>query len=126
MATSFDIVVASHLRWNFVWQRPQQLISRLAKTHRILFVEEPILVDPDNVEIGPSLEEVAPNITVMAPRVPNTSPDGAYLWSDRLAIGRQVRYAMRMLELTGPRYGSIRRCPSFCCRSSNRAWSSMT
>ena len=38
--SSFDLVVASHLRWSFVWQRPQQLLSHLARYHRILFVEE--------------------------------------------------------------------------------------
>ncbi len=36
------IVCISHLRWDFVWQRPQHVLSRLAKTHRVLFVEEPV------------------------------------------------------------------------------------
>jgi glycosyltransferase involved in cell wall biosynthesis len=36
-----DLVVFSHLRWVFVWQRPQHLISRLARTRRTWFVEEP-------------------------------------------------------------------------------------
>ena len=31
----------SHLRWIFVWQRPQQLISRLGRGRRTWFVEEP-------------------------------------------------------------------------------------
>src|SRR3954463_16406243 len=38
----FSIVVHSHLRWIFVWQRPQQLLSRLARDHAVLFVEEPL------------------------------------------------------------------------------------
>ncbi|MFN8528571.1 MAG: glycosyltransferase [Anaerolineae bacterium] len=37
-----DLICISHLRWDFVWQRPQHLLSRLAVRHRILFVEEPI------------------------------------------------------------------------------------
>jgi len=37
-----DIVCYSHLRWNFVYQRPQQIMSRLAMHFRIFFVEEPI------------------------------------------------------------------------------------
>ena len=37
-----DIVCYSHLRWNFVYQRPQHLLSRLARHYRILFIEEPI------------------------------------------------------------------------------------
>ncbi len=36
------IVCISHLRWDFVWQRPQHVLSRLAKTYRVLFVEEPV------------------------------------------------------------------------------------
>lgn len=36
------IIVHCHLRWDFVWQRPQQLLSRLATQHPVLFVEEPI------------------------------------------------------------------------------------
>ena len=32
----------SHLRWDFVWQRPQQIFSRLAREHHVLFVEEPL------------------------------------------------------------------------------------
>jgi glycosyltransferase involved in cell wall biosynthesis len=40
-----DLVVMSHLRWDWVWQRPQHLISRLSRTRRTLFVEEPVMVD---------------------------------------------------------------------------------
>jgi len=38
----FPLIVHSHLRWDFVWQRPQQIFSRLANYHRILFIEEPV------------------------------------------------------------------------------------
>jgi len=40
-----DLVVLSHLRWVFVWQRPQHLISRLARNRRTWFVEEPESAD---------------------------------------------------------------------------------
>ena len=41
-----ELVVLSHLRWTFVWQRPQHLISRLASGRRATwFVEEPIAVE---------------------------------------------------------------------------------
>lgn len=36
------ILVHCHLRWDFVWQRPQQIFSRLARHHRILFLEDPV------------------------------------------------------------------------------------
>jgi hypothetical protein len=35
------IVCFSHLRWNFVFQRPQHLMTRAARTFRVVFVEEP-------------------------------------------------------------------------------------
>jgi glycosyltransferase involved in cell wall biosynthesis len=39
------LIVQSHLRWDFVWQRPQQLLSRLASAEPVLFIEEPVFVD---------------------------------------------------------------------------------
>ena len=42
MWPSFDVLTFSHLRWDFVFQRPQHLLSRLSKNRRVLFVEEPI------------------------------------------------------------------------------------
>ena len=38
-----DLVCLSHLRWDFVYQRPQHLLSRCAKERRVFFFEEPIL-----------------------------------------------------------------------------------
>ncbi|HLG95707.1 MAG TPA: FAD-dependent oxidoreductase [Bryobacteraceae bacterium] len=35
------IIVFCHLRWNFVFQRPQHIVSRLARGRRIFFIEEP-------------------------------------------------------------------------------------
>jgi glycosyltransferase involved in cell wall biosynthesis len=36
------LVCFSHLRWDFVWQRPQHLLSRAAKHYRVIVVEEPV------------------------------------------------------------------------------------
>ncbi|MGO4388447.1 glycosyltransferase [Microvirga sp. 2YAF29] len=36
------LVCFSHLRWDFVWQRPQHLLSRAAKHYDVLIIEEPI------------------------------------------------------------------------------------
>jgi len=38
------LVCFSHLRWDFVWQRPQHLLSRAAKHYRVLMIEEPKFV----------------------------------------------------------------------------------
>jgi UDP-galactopyranose mutase len=42
MSDSYDLLCFSHLRWDFVYQRPQHLISRFTKDHRVFFVEEPV------------------------------------------------------------------------------------
>ena len=39
------MVVFSHLRWSFVFQRPQHLLTRLARQFDVFFVEEPVLRD---------------------------------------------------------------------------------
>jgi len=44
-ANGADVVCFSHLRWDFVYQRPQHLMSRFAKTARVYFIEEPIFDD---------------------------------------------------------------------------------
>jgi UDP-galactopyranose mutase len=62
-----DIVVFSHLRWDFVYQRPQHLISRAARRHRVLFIEEPI----PGAGLGIDRSEVAPNLTVARPLRPD-------------------------------------------------------
>lgn len=58
------LIVFSHLRWGFVFQRPQQLLTRLAQHYRVLFVEEPIW------QAGPPglhQSQPAANITVIQP-----------------------------------------------------------
>jgi UDP-galactopyranose mutase len=37
-----DLLCFSHLRWNFVFQRPQHLLSRFARERRVFFFEEPV------------------------------------------------------------------------------------
>ena len=59
------IIVFSHLRWNFVYQRPQHLLTRLAKHYQIVFMEEPVPNGADFLEhLSP-----APNIEVLRPHV---------------------------------------------------------
>lgn len=70
--TEPGIVVFSHLRWKFVWQRPQQFLSRFAAKHRVLFIEEPIFDLPDGDDGRLELEAVAPNVMVSATHVPQS------------------------------------------------------
>ena len=46
-AQQYDMIVFCHLRWEFVYQRPQHLVSRMAKYLKILFIEEPIAFGPE-------------------------------------------------------------------------------
>jgi UDP-galactopyranose mutase len=42
-----SLVCFSHLRWNFVFQRPQHLMSRFAEARRVIFWEEPEAALPE-------------------------------------------------------------------------------
>src|SRR5437660_10077898 len=46
VAKNFPLIVHCHLCWDWVWQRPQQFISRLSLRHPVLFVET-IAPDPE-------------------------------------------------------------------------------
>ena len=65
------LIVFCHLRWDFVFQRPQHLMTRLAEHYRILFVEEPVY---DEGEAHLQKRAVAPNITVCQPHTGIQAP----------------------------------------------------
>ncbi|MBL0419723.1 glycosyltransferase [Ramlibacter sp. AW1] len=60
------LVVFSHLRWNFVYQRPQHLLSRMAQRWPVIFIEEPV---PNAAEERLELIDAAPGVTVWRPHV---------------------------------------------------------
>jgi UDP-galactopyranose mutase len=70
-----DVVCFSHLRWAFVFQRPNHLMSRCAGQRRVFFVEEPIV---DGGAVGVTIREVAPRLTTVVVHLPSnlTSRDG--------------------------------------------------
>jgi beta-glucosidase/6-phospho-beta-glucosidase/beta-galactosidase len=63
----YGIVVFSHLRWGFVWQRPQQFLSRFAKKHPVLFIEEPFFDQKEGSDPRVEMHRVMPNVTVATP-----------------------------------------------------------
>lgn len=69
------LAVFSHLRWHFVTQRPQHLLSRAARVRPVLFWEEPIWHDPatSTRRAGGSLEVLdvdgSPNVVVVRPHL---------------------------------------------------------
>jgi UDP-galactopyranose mutase len=66
-----SIIVFSHLRWDFVYQRPQHLMRRLAKHYRIFFVEEPVFhADESFMQVSTAVR----NVYVCRPHTPVSSP----------------------------------------------------
>jgi UDP-galactopyranose mutase len=63
--TAPDLVCLSHLRWNFVFQRPQHLMVRFARERRVFFVEEPVF---DAAE--PRLDAQTDIVHVVTPHLP--------------------------------------------------------
>jgi glycosyltransferase involved in cell wall biosynthesis len=45
-----DLVCFAHLHWDFVWQRPQHLLSRFARYGRVFYVEDAFYHNDDKVE----------------------------------------------------------------------------
>lgn len=68
MQPRYSIVAFSHLRWNFVYQRPQHLLSRLAAKRPVFFVEEPELDSSGAAYWDRSIPQ--PNVVVLRPRTP--------------------------------------------------------
>jgi UDP-galactopyranose mutase len=68
--TSAVLICFSHLRWHFVYQRPQHLMARFARDHRVMFVEEPVTTDAAE----PWLESYAVEggIQIVVPRMPES------------------------------------------------------
>ncbi len=65
---AYDLICLSHLRWDFVYQRPQHLISRFARERRVFFVEEPTFED------GPARLDLSPReggLIIATPRLPH-------------------------------------------------------
>lgn len=94
-----ELIVLSHLRWDWVWQRPQQLVSRLGMTRKTWFVEEPLT--PQGGYTGPN-------------RLNSTSVDGLErVWLEIPEQGRHVGFFDQVLpdyieqlpELVGPPTG---------------------
>ena len=63
-----DLLCFSHLRWDFVFQRPQHLLSRAARTMRVLFWEEPMHTTADRASVD---RRISPEgVIILRPRIP--------------------------------------------------------
>ncbi|MCC9137024.1 glycosyltransferase family 1 protein [Pontibacter silvestris] len=64
-----DVVCLSHLRWDFVYQRPQHLLTRFARYSRLFFMEEPIYGDVQEPYLDISTR--GENIHIAVPYLPH-------------------------------------------------------
>ncbi|HEX8459972.1 MAG TPA: UDP-galactopyranose mutase, partial [Segetibacter sp.] len=68
-----NLICFSHLRWDFVFQRPQHLLTRLSKAFQISYIEEPMF-DSTGIAYYSYLKR-GDNITVIVPHLkPGLSP----------------------------------------------------
>jgi UDP-galactopyranose mutase len=66
--TKPDLICFSHLRWDFVYQRPQHLLSRAARDRRVYYVEEPCF---DNGSMRLNISERDSGVKVVVPYLPS-------------------------------------------------------
>lgn len=88
-----DLICFSHLRWNFVYQRPQHLMSRIAKTRRVFFIEEPIFDNGVHFEIQQQCENlwvIVPHLTPGMGEESIRTHQRAFL--SRLLVTMKIRY----------------------------------
>jgi glycosyltransferase involved in cell wall biosynthesis len=78
----------SHLRWDFVYQRPQHLLSRMARTRSVIFFEEPVFraVEQPVLEQTVSLE----GVIVALPVLPHGLPGPKIVTAQRLMVDELV------------------------------------
>lgn len=86
---SADMLCFSHLRWDFVFQRPQHLMSRFAKFRRVFFIEEPVLGDTPAINVR-VCERTAVHIAV--PVVPSDPGDRSHKVLESLIRDMMSRY----------------------------------
>ncbi|SRR5579883_1530179 len=84
-SNELDLLCLSHLRWDFVFQRPQHLLSRAAKTRRVFFFEEPVWEDGElRLDVRTSNE----GVVVARPVLPNGMPHEDAIEAQRELLDR--------------------------------------
>jgi len=100
--SNYPIIVHCHLCWDWVWQRPQQFLSRLSARHKILFVET---IGPDAQLSSPVARFWTaadfPNITILRLQFP------LWRWSDGPFVDRERRRLVKEF-IAGPGAGQFK------------------
>ncbi len=83
-----SVVCFSHLRWDFVYQRPQHLLSRIARRHDVLFIEEPIFEDVPEPEMR--LSPRGDGVRVAVPILPHGMSESGKVFAQRVLVEKQL------------------------------------
>lgn len=67
-ASAIDLICFSHLRWNFVFQRPQHLMTRFADHLRVFYIEEYVIDNGNNPFV--EVTKTSGNLWIVTPHLP--------------------------------------------------------
>ena len=79
------LICLSHLRWDFVFQRPQHLLTRAARTREVVFFEEPI-ASPGTTSPRLDLRGAEEGVTIATPQLPAGLDPEAAIAAQRLLL----------------------------------------
>src|ERR1700753_721091 len=97
------VLCLSHLRWNFVFQRPQHLLSRCAREHDVVFFEEP-LFDAKEPELAVTLSDEGVRVAVphLPPDMPPEIAEAALRGMIDAVVQHELNGARRLLWYNTP------------------------
>ena len=87
-AATPDLICLSHLRWNFVFQRPQHLMSRYAISRRVYFVEEPVF--HEHLKAATVTMEPHGHLLVVTPQLPTSFNTTQILAAQRSLLSQLI------------------------------------
>lgn len=78
------VVCFSHLRWDFVYQRPQHLLSRFSRHHDVFVIEEPVFEDVSEPALRTSKR--GDRVTVGVPVLPHGLSESGKIHAQRQIV----------------------------------------
>ncbi|XWW44023.1 glycosyltransferase family 1 protein [Fibrella sp. USSR17] len=80
------LICFSHLRWNFVYQRPQHLLSRASEQLTVWFLEEPVWGSDLRIEV----RSEGDNLNIVVPHIPHGTPHEEVLAYQRRMVDQLI------------------------------------
>ncbi len=100
-APAYPLIVLLHLGWDWVWQRPQHLLTRIARRHPVLCVMEPWIHPVDHPPLL-NIEPRADNVTLAWPVFSQEQADAA--GGVYQLVGKMISDRIRGEKMGDPAY----------------------